>query len=100
VARRRRGRWGALHDDVLALLDLIPEDRRPAVPTAPAIADAVGRELGPEEASIAWRVAEQLDRVVADPTFDGNDDQVYAEAQRDVSTIRRRLAELSRTASS
>ncbi len=81
VERRRRGRWGSLQDRFAAIA---ARRGAPSVASNPALAAAW---TGADDEAVARLVAERLDRVAFDPSFDDEDD-VFAETRKLVGTLR------------
>jgi transglutaminase-like putative cysteine protease len=80
--RRRRGRWGVLQDRFGALAQ-----RRGAPDGATNVRRAASWTAA-DDAAVARLVAEQLDRVAFDPTFD-DDDTDYDETRRQLAQLER-----------
>jgi hypothetical protein len=81
--RHRRGRWGLLQDRFGALAA-----RRGAPGGATNVRRAESWSAA-DDSAVAKMVAEQLDRVAFDPTFD-DDDTDYDETRRHLSRLARR----------
>lgn len=79
--RRRRGSWGLLHDRFMALA--------PGATTAPAAADRLMSDLGPDTFG-PHEVAATLDRVAFDPNFSPTPDDRRRIA-KDVASLEREL---------
>jgi hypothetical protein len=79
--RRRRGRWGTLQDRFSTLATGRGADAGAPNPARAAAWDAA------DDAAVARLVAERLDRVAFDPTFD-DDDEVFRETRKLVGTLR------------
>ena len=81
--RRRRGRWGLLQDRFGALA------ARHGAPGGATNVRRAASWTAADDAAVARLVAERLDRVAFDPTFD-DDDTTYQETRRQVSQLARR----------
>ncbi|HZI44274.1 MAG TPA: transglutaminase-like domain-containing protein, partial [Ilumatobacter sp.] len=81
--RHRRGRWGLLQDRFGALA------ARHGAPVAATNVRRAESWTAADDAAVARLVAERLDRVAFDPTFD-DDDTTYEETRRHVSQLARR----------
>jgi transglutaminase-like putative cysteine protease len=81
--RRRRGRWGLLQDRFGALA------ARHGAPGGATNVQRAESWTAADDAAVARAVADQLDRVAFDPTFD-DDDTDYDETKRQLSRLARR----------
>ena len=79
--RRRRGRWGLLQDR----FDEVAYKR--GAPTGVPNPKRSAAWSGVDDAAVAQLVAERLDRVAFDPSFE-DDDALYRETRKLVSTLR------------
>ncbi len=79
--RRRRGRWGLLQDRFAAVAT---ESGASAGVPNPQLA-AIWKQT--DDARVAREVAERLDRVAFDPTFDDADDHAYDETRKLVGML-------------
>jgi transglutaminase-like putative cysteine protease len=80
--RHRRGRWGLLQDRFGALA------QRRGIPGVATNVRRAESWAAADDAAVARMVAEQLDRVAFDPTFD-DDDAEYDDTKRQLSQLAR-----------